>query len=360
MAKWVTLFERFESFHLFKDVGQIPYHVKKLSDVDVEVWRKSFNSDENDYPFRIVNIESSRKGNAISFSIFKKIISNSKEINYLNLFHLRRNSLFYAVVYKLFNKNGKVFIKCDFSNDSWTHKSYRIKKVLIKLLCRLDFINVLLIEHWDIYCLFKNMGVDCIYSPNGVSEAFYLNNTEVKKTTTPNLIFVGKCGDVRKNAEELVCALLSIGDRIEWEVSFVGSETDEFRKWFDDKSKGYDSKIIQRFNFLGFLSDPKKMIDLYQRSHIFVMTSLKEGYPLSLSEACWCGCYPILSKGSGGRDLGKLGLATIYDTKDDLKLNLFECMENLEETIEKGRKVKTHVEKFNDWRIILSRLGVLN
>lgn len=356
MKKWVTLFERFQYFHLFKDVGQIPYHVQEYSENNVEVWRKSAHSDEKSYPYEVIDISSGSSGVKISLSIIKKIIREAKNIDYLNLFHFRKYSLVYAIFYKLFNSDGNVFIKCDFSHDVGLKPAGIVKKLTLKLISKLKLIDLLLIEHLPALHFYQSYGFECLYTPNGVAKEYYSLVQEINKNEIPTIIFVGKCGDKRKNAEDLVRALLSISDTCQWKVMFVGGETTEFKKWFEETTDSLPHDIVERFHFLGFITEASEMVNLYCQSHLFIMTSLSEGYPLSLAESCWCGCYPILSQGSGGNDLIDAGFAIGYQNSDDLKKKVYNSLVNIEFTLEKGRMIRSHIQESNDWRVMVKKI----
>jgi glycosyltransferase involved in cell wall biosynthesis len=104
------------------------------------------------------------------------------------------------------------------------------------------------------------------------------------------------------------------------------------------------------------LTDVGEIYKLYSQSHIFVMTSLQEGYPLSLAEACWQGCYPILSERSGGNDLAKLGAATIYKDTDELSEILKLSIINIDSTISLGSMAQKEIRTRNDWRVLFDYL----
>lgn len=137
---------------------------------------------------------------------------------------------------------------------------------------------------------------------------------------------------------------------------FVGGETPEFREWFEEETKSTADEVVNRFQFLGFVTEASEMVDLYSQSHLFIMTSLSEGYPLSLAESCWCGCYPILSQGSGGNDLIDAGFACGYKDTDDLKLKILNSLINVDSTLEKGRVIRKHIQKNNDWRVMVKKI----
>lgn len=359
MKTWVTIFERFESIHLNKDVGQIIYHAAHFQNINASLWRKSSYEDRHDYPFEVVNIKTKRKGCKISPAIIVKLIRNAKKIDILNLFHFRIYTLLYASLYKIVNPKGKVIIKCDFSSVQEHQKNDSIlKNIFFSFLRNINAIDLLLIEHKGLIKKFTSRGFNCRYTPNGVSEAFYNISEKIDKNIIPTIVFVGKCGDKRKNAEELISSLCTLPQNIKWKAYFIGGETDEFLEWYKINSSPF---VKSRCIFVGQLSDISRIHRIYSESHIFAMTSKQEGYPLSLAEACWVGCFPILSINSGGADLSASGAAAIYKNKDDLSLLLKKHINDIDLTITLGKKAETVVKNNNDWRILLDDIkGFIN
>lgn len=354
--KWVTLFERYESFHHVKDVGQIPFHANKILGYNSEIWRKANSGVLSGKPegYEVVDIPSKRSGVKLSFSIITKLISESKNISVLNIFHFRYYSLIYAFFYKIFNRNGIVVLKCDGSDNVFPLQSKRkLRPFLFFFVKKLSMIDVMLVEHQSLMKFYTSYGIKCIYSPNGVTPLFYESNV-IEKDNLPTLIFIGKCGDPRKNAESLVEALLQI--KLEFRIFFVGGETAEFHSFFKNKTASLPAEIIGRFKFSGFIEEQQQVLEIYDKSHLFLMTSLHEGYPLSLSEACWRGCFPILSLGSGGRDMADAGCAAIYSNNMELVNILNEKLNNLSATKQLGKRSRQYVESNNDWRVIMKKV----
>ncbi|HDY8728374.1 TPA: glycosyltransferase, partial [Klebsiella pneumoniae] len=223
---------------------------------------------------------------------------------------------------------------------------------------RLNVIDLLLIEHRDLVEKFEKRGFNCRYTPNGVSMDFYNIEKSGEKNFLPTLIFVGKCGDKRKNAEEFIKSLASLDRTIEWKAYFLGGETEDFIHWFESNVV---SSLRSRCTFFGEVSDVKIIHRIYSESHIFVMTSKQEGYPLSLAEACWVGCFPILSINSGGKDLSSRGVAEIYYDQENLSFLLNKYITDLNLTTSLGEMAEHEVKKYNDWRVLFDELkGFIN
>ncbi|BES84185.1 glycosyl transferase [Pectobacterium araliae] len=356
--KWVTLFERYEDFHYCKDVGQIPFHANKCLGFDTELWRKALKShQEKKDGFLLVDIATENTGTKISIKLILEIIRHAKEIDYFQLFHFRTYTLLYAYIYKFFNKNGVVIIKCDIGDSL---KPFDNSNLMFKFLAKIALrkLDLVSAEHSSVYKFFEKKGIPCALVPNGVSNYFYTltDNESMKKVDVPTIIFVGKCGDPRKNAELAISAFCNLPSNLNWNAYFLGGETSDFKIYFDKKVELYPW-IKDKIFFKGFVKSTQNIIELYKKSHIFLMTSKEEGYPISLVEACWMRCFPILSPESGGKDLIENSAGQIYKDEDDLTALLEKSIKNIEETIAHGNCCHDYVNNNNDWRKNIIKLS---
>lgn len=350
--KWVTIFERYEDFHFVKDVGQVPYHASRNLKYDVELWCKgSSESVEIKNDFKLIKIKTKDKSTKISFNIIRKIIANSKKIDILQLFHLRKYSLIYAFFFKISNPKGYVIIKCDATDY---HPNPGILNRFFLLFFVRNFINKITVEHKSWFNFFSKQKINVEYIPNGVSSFYYDDHQNINKGKVPTICFVGKCGDERKNVWELLGALAKLPQDLNWRLNCVGGETDSFKVEIEKYFNLYPH-LKDKINFLGF-SQVGTVKEIYKQSHIFVMTSLLEGYPLSTVEACWMECCPILSTNSGGTDLVNASAGYIYQSKDDLFEILKYLIINLDVTILKGKVCSDYVKKNNDWRFNIKKM----
>ncbi|MCG8706883.1 glycosyltransferase [Brenneria sp. 4F2] len=356
--KWVTLFERYEDFHYCKDVGQIPFHANRCLGLDTELWRKALKPhQEKKDGFLLIDVATKKSGTKISIKLILEIIRHAKDIDFFQLFHFRSYTLLYAYIYKVFNKKGFVIIKCDIGDgvDPFNNGNLFFNFLVKVALKKLDLVSV---EHSSTYKFFKNRGIPCTLVPNGVSNYFYTltDNERVTKGSVPTIIFVGKCGDPRKNAELAISAFCNLPENLNWNAYFLGGETSEFKTYFDKKVKSHPW-IKDKVFFKGFVDSPQDVIELYKSSHIFLMTSKEEGYPISLVEACWMGCFPILSSESGGKDLIENSAGQIYKDEDDLTALLEESIKNIEKTVAHGNCCHNYVNENNDWRKNIFKLS---
>lgn len=115
-----------------------------------------------------------------------------------------------------------------------------------------------------------------------------INNTSINKKL--KLVMVARFSE-QKDHKTLLKALSTI-DRKLWSLDLVGKG-----KYFDKtKILVSDYNLDRNVNFLGERND---VLDLLQKSDIFLLISNWEGYPLSILEAMSCGL-PIIASDVGG------------------------------------------------------------
>lgn len=97
--------------------------------------------------------------------------------------------------------------------------------------------------------------------------------------------------DKNKNLILLVKALAKLKEKLNIKVAVAGDgdQLDNIKAAVE--SYGLD----KNFDFLGYISDVDKKIEVLSNSKIFVSCSKGEGFPIALLEAAECGCVPVVS-----------------------------------------------------------------
>ena len=125
----VFIMAKLMNTHFVKDIGMIPYYLHKLYKFNSKILSYKNNLE---YPYlkqitKGLKIEFIKKNEFFNkifhteFSIIKYLIKNAKKINILGLIHLTNLNVLYCIVYKIFNRNGFVFIKTDSMEDIKYH-----------------------------------------------------------------------------------------------------------------------------------------------------------------------------------------------------------------------------------------------
>lgn len=324
---FVTIFTDTENFHLVKDVGQVPYFMYKTEGYDAELISYKNNSE---YPF----LENEVKGLKLTFipnkgrilffetGVIQHLLTHSKSIDVLNLFHFKRDNIIYLLIYKLLNPNGRSYIKLDmdilFFKDynAFLFSNYKLKNFLLKALTRWIF---KLTDHFSVetdqareYLLkvYPELENKLICIPNGV-DSLYLDKEILSRPfhEKENIILTaGRIGTEQKNTELLLEAL-KITDLKDWKVYILGPIEESFMKYIAEfyiECPQLKNKVI----FTGNITDRQELFNWYNKSKIFCLSSRHEGFPIAFSEALYFGNYIISSPISSAAHLtsnGKYG-----------------------------------------------------
>lgn len=146
-------------------------------------------------------------------------------------------------------------------------------------------------------------------------------NTDVKvkkwsKEAITTIIFVGRLSKV-KGVEEALAVLQNLRkDNIKAQLWIVGRGESEYVDYLKRKAKSL--KIYRYVNFFGYV-DEKKKFELMSKAHILIITSIKEGFGLTIPEAGLMGTPSVVYNVAGVRDLitpGKNGIITKANSQE--------------------------------------------
>lgn len=290
--RYCVLYPKTENVHLTKDVGMIAYKLNKIYGCDAFV--ATYKNGE--YPY----LKDDVKGLKIDFiekkySHFKNIYlylkKNAPKIDVLQIFHMTLNSVVYAFLYKMFNKNGIVFLKLDCTKvlvDKIRQMNFVQRQILNTFLKRLDIIGV---EKREI---FEELKVELIKHkdkffniPNGLD----FEREEIKaKTEFSNkediILSVGRIGSPEKDTKTLMEAFAK-ADKSKlgsFKLVFVGPIEDGFKQEIDNYFKEH-LELHNRVIFKGPVYDRKVLYDEYRKAKIFCLTSKFESVGIVLIEA---------------------------------------------------------------------------
>lgn len=167
--------------------------------------------------------------------------------------------------------------------DASFHKLYKVAYSLC------DKVVLLSPEYADGFCKFGNIGdkTKFVSIPNAVSfdESISIDELKNKQKT---VLIVTRLDEVQKR----ISLAIKIWKRIEndadlrdWDFKIVGfgESEHEYRKLVADLR-------LERISFEG----KQNPIQYYKDSSLFMMTSLFEGWPMTLNESCQFGCVPFV------------------------------------------------------------------
>lgn len=347
MKKFVTLFYKIEDVHFYKDIGMIPYHMKKLFHYDSYIACSKINSKINNKKYKNIKIDEIKCifNNEFLDSLIY-ILKKSKQIDILNLYHYRRKTLIFIFLYKLLNKNGKVYLKLDGES---LNKSKNMKSIYKYILKKCTIIST---EVYSSYNELKNKFNfnNFEYIPNG---AYIPKIIDDKKENI--ICFSGRIGSPEKSVNTLVEAFIKIYNKVnDWRLYLVGPMTDEFKNYLDNKYKEY-SGLKEKIIVVGNIEDREVLFKIYNKSKIFCLPSLNESFGISAIEAMSQGCYLVLSDFISSNDLTyneKLGTIFRKSDVEDLSEKLFSlCKKDNIYFENKANKLKKYYRDVFDYGV---------
>lgn len=385
---FLHIHDEFEYTWLGKDNGMIPIYMSEVCGYNSYILTNDIKHELPDV-FRSVHIVKVKRlfkkiGNFAYFikllrrlNIFKYLIKNAKEIDVLMLFHISRCSYWYAFVYKLLNKTGKVYIKADFNLEVYQKEIRRLNtksrtfkdffkkineiaeyKKRKKLVTMVDLISY---ETEDSYneMKYSYAGVDTkgkvIYLPNGYDNLEIERNYKIKNMDNKKniILTVGRLGTEAKNTEFLLESLKKI-DFKDWKFYFVGSETKELQIYKDNFFNKYPY-LKEKILFLGEIKDRKKLYRLYNEAKVFVLPSKWESFGIVMVEAMAFGEYIITSNTCAANDItknGEIGKIISIDEDKELVNSIQDVINNKIDLKLKYDKTLEYVKKFRYENII--------
>lgn len=291
------MFLKTENVHLLKDVGMIPYHLFKDHGLDCTVACYK-NSEEYTYAddevrgLKLDFVKKTRGG--MIFDGILYLVRNARKTDILNIYHLNLSSYFYEIVYRLFNRKGKIYLKLDMNPAGFIScfKKNPVGMIKRATIRRADIASVETTRM--LKKLKKFYGDKIVFIPNGC----YRGKMEETVPAKEHIILtVGNLGTYEKATDVLLEAYAGYIKRSpgsDWKLKLVGSVDEGFKDYIEDYYARYPG-IDKRITFTGPISDRARLDDEYGRAGIFVLPSLSESFGIVLVEAALKGCYLITS-----------------------------------------------------------------
>jgi len=376
---FVTIFTRLKNIDLLKPPGMISYYLSKLTDNRVSCSLVTLNNDDYFYydPFRdnydLVILGKEKKHKSSFKTVFSYLRKNAPAIDYLNLYHLDLESYFYSLIYKFYNKKGRIFLELDADERiseffepagrkgilKITNNIRPLKSIILNgLIKRADYIAI---ESKRIYDYLLSTGSKTLKYKLFLN-SYGINTEELRKYTNPDIkkenivLTVGRTGDFQKNNEMLLDALKKLENLNGWKFYFVGPIEKEFQKNINEffaNHPGLKEKVI----FTGEVNDRRVLCEYMQSAKVFCLTSRYESWGIVLAEAAFYNCYIISTDVGCAKDvLENMVSGIIIAGKDDL-INILNSVINGKAYIENPEKPsKKDYLSVNSWENTVSRL----
>jgi glycosyltransferase involved in cell wall biosynthesis len=388
---------------LRKDPGQIPYQLQKEFDYDSTLVSYFFTleggrnsgpltdppvDDETiyrHYPnlltevpgLKIDFLKNKGWGRFYEKAILDYLISHSKKIDILNLFHFNAANIFYTLLYKLLHPGGRVYLKLDIDIPFYKKTKYFFnvpaKFGRLKIFLFTKFIQPLFFRLVHTISAESAAGVNYFSNRfqvpakkmllllNGVDEERISRCLQVTKSFHEKenmIITVGRIGTRQKNNELLLNAL-SKTDLTHWKVFFIGPIEEAFKPVIDRFFEENPGKKDQVF-FTGHIDSPENLYQYYNKAKVFCLTSEDEGFPLSACEAAFFGNYLVLTDSIDCFDeltnKGKHGQKVRQNNVDELAKWLIFIIENPEILVKNFEPMVAYATANLTWQAVIPQL----
>lgn len=310
--KFAVVFRNFEKIHLNKDVGGIPIAISRyVSQAPIIYYSGKEEINHQRLVFKNFLITNKVK---FYFYVLRDLIK--EDVDAVNLYHLNSETLYFSVLLKLIGK--KVYIKSDINyteadklKDYLERNYFKLNPLIMR------FVDLISIECRRIFRDFKSINIlnkRIMYFPNAIyDKGIKVVDWDDKNN---NILVVARHGCPNKNTELILDALLNIEDLNSWNIYFIGSATPDFIKKLDNFRAS--KKEIFSIKYISYIEN-SELLELYNNSKVFLMTSYSEGFSLAMAEAAAFGCQIISTDVGGYEDLTDNGKYGICIEKNDVQ-----------------------------------------
>ena len=357
--KFVTMLPKLENIHLVKDVGMIPYSLKKYYGYDsgIIVYKnKDFSYLDKDvkilskelYPLK-------RKKHDTVLNCILYLIKNSKKIDVLHLYHFGNKLTWMNIFfYFLNNKNGLIYIHMDETINEDNNDILNVNSKSFKSRMKKIFLSNFIYskKHIDriLFGVQTKEKLDSLKNQFPFKNVEYITNAyedtvvEEEKLEKENVIlFVGRVGAPEKRTDILLEGFKKSFDEIpNWKLRIVGPINKEFEPYIE-KFKEENPEVIKNIDFVGPIYDRYELKKEYQKAKLFCLTSKYESFGLVTVEALANGCTIVSSDIDASKEIinnEEYGNLFINGNSDDLAKKLIETCKNndLQKYVQKNSK----------------------
>ena len=278
-----------------------------------------------------------KHGENRDFGIY--LLRHGRQIDVLNLYHITsRRNLPWILLYKLSNPKGMVHMKLDADMRMLDLVDMYPKSIKGKLKAWIlrNLVDLYTVETTQMQqILEKAWGLDIRLMPNGL----FLDEQTYQQTFPESkdaFLTVGRLGTAQKATEILLEAYRQIALKTTWQLWLAGPVDPCFQRHIQMFYEE-NAHLADRVRFLGNITDPAQLTEIYGQAKVFVLPSRWESFGLVLTEALERGEYLVVSDqipsandvGANGKyctvipadDPSALGTAMLQATQMPIDLN---------------------------------------
>lgn len=378
MKNLTTTFINVEYEHLGKDVFLVPYYLGKIYGCSVTIVFPETETNKSlpdEYMgVKLVRVKAKKSGSHVirELYLYKYLFRHARGIDYLMRFHSRKPTCFAVLLYKLLNRKGWAYVKCDLGHSAIpTYKSKEdgTKNAVASFISR-RYMNSVDAASCELELVYDNIcqrqegffafGDKLRLIPNGFDEDL-LKKLGLKDKTFPEkenvIITVGRLGSYEKNTGMILDALAKV-DLKDWKVLMIGPVEQNFRQKVDDFYLNNPEKRNQVV-FKGPITDKKELWSIYNDAKVFLLTSRAEGSAMVQAEAFRFRNYMVSTDVGAYRDLfgnRSFGETVGQDNPDELAAALHKIVDGTTDVDVYG----DYDVAGNSWECVLRRANPLS
>ncbi|MDR2593212.1 MAG: glycosyltransferase [Fibromonadaceae bacterium] len=371
---FLTFFPFGENEHLAKDIGVIPNIMAKnfgyesyLAVYDREQKFDYLNSVVKDLKIWKIKSPLKPKFGKLSLQSILFFVKNARKIDVVNFYHLTKETKILAIIYKLFNRKGFVYIKAD--TDIYQkferHKITGIRSCINSLYEYYfrKITNLISTEQEQSICILKTHFTELkdkiIRIPNGIDFELLKNLgfEHLQKSDKEKLIItVGRIGLTPKNNQMMLEALNGL-DLKDWKFALIGPIYDETNIKFDIEQFYLNNPDLRdKVIFTEGIYDKKELYSWYKKASVFCLTSECESWCLAMSDAIYFGCEIVSTNVGCLEDITSNGnFGYKIEKANDLRILLEKIVNGQINVLQNFEKIIERSKEFN-WNEICEKL----
>lgn len=369
MKKFLTIFYYNDvgPQHFYKDVGSIPLGLAKFRGWKAFFAYSKIKSEiHDDYYEKYVSVIPIEAKKHHFFSMVCFLWNNIKKYDVLNIYHFGKKSLICCFVAKMRNPKIIIYIKFDAGRQATSIYLKRNTNFFYRLIMKLTFKLHLFPDLFTVETksyVNKLWGITrgkIQYLPNGVWGDLP-GMEDIQNTKEKVILNVGRLTAPEKNIKLLIDSFVKIPDsvRLGWKLVLIGEYNDEIETVARNairQEPSLQGKII----FVGEIRNKILLNQYYANAAIYGLTSKWESFGISLLEAMYQGCFPIVTDCCDAfYDIlgeGKYGCIIPNENEKAFSRALCTAMIDFDYTVKQGMQAKKFVSQNFDYKVITAQL----
>jgi glycosyltransferase involved in cell wall biosynthesis len=268
---------------------------------------------------KVLNIEVT-SGTILDSFIY--LLKYGKKIDILQVYHFTIESLIVSFIFRIFNKNGKTYLKLDMKPDIINQDKQNlpvssIKSTLYRKLLKFISYDVISVETKALnkflkteHPIFRHFHENIYYIPSGIIlDQNVEDDRDIFDKKENIILHIGRLSFDKGTDIALEAFIGSVDQLPEWKLVLIGNMDNSFENYFSQIIRRYpdEAKKIERVRFIKSAKELKKW---YQKGKILLVPSHSESFGIATIEAGINGCvvvgsnivsfYEITNNGSYG------------------------------------------------------------